>query len=126
MHRRILLVGWPGTDGRVYTADLAVNTWTAATLSGPYASAITVLRNGCPMVYDPGIDKFLLFIDDGYMYTLTRVSNSSYSVDRLALSGTPPVEGASTVAGSTPAAIWSRMWFDELIVSRTPIAPALD
>jgi hypothetical protein len=118
-HGRMLLLVWPGTDGRVFTADLGANTWTAATLSGPYASATTVLNKACPLIYDPGIDKFLLFVDDGYLYTLTWLSNSSYSVDRLALSQsldrpparTPPTVGASTVAGSSQAAIWSRMQY---------------
>jgi len=110
-HERLLLLGWPGASGRVYTADLGANTWTTATLSGPYASAIVRLNKACPLIYDPGIDKYLLFLDDGFLYTLTWMSNSSYSLNRLSMSGTPPVIGASTVAGATPAAIWSRMQY---------------
>ena len=63
------------------------------------------------MVYDPGIDKFLLFQDDGFIYALGYVSRSEWSVDRLTLSGTPPVVRASGIHSGGPCAVWGRMQY---------------
>ncbi len=62
-------------------------------------------------VYDSGLDKFLLFQDDGFIYTITYVSKSEWSVDRLALAGTSPVVGASSIHSGGPCAIWGRMQY---------------
>ncbi len=63
------------------------------------------------MVYDPGIDKFLLFQDDGFIYTITYVSASEWSVDRLPLTGVAPAVGASGIHSGGSCAVWGRMQY---------------
>jgi hypothetical protein len=94
------------------TIDIARGTVTEAVFSGTYAgSVLPVPTYAFGMVYDPGIDKFLLFQDDGFIYALGYVSRSEWSVDRLTLSGTPPVVRASGIHSGGPCAVWGRMQY---------------
>jgi hypothetical protein len=60
-------------------------------------------------VFDSVLNKFLLFQDDGFLYTITKVSIANWAVDRLALSGLPPAVMHS--AGPGRPAIWGRMQY---------------
>jgi len=55
------------------------------------------------------LNKFLLFQDDVFLYTITQLSLSNWVVDRLPLSGTPPIAGHSAALGYP--AIWGRMQY---------------
>jgi hypothetical protein len=55
------------------------------------------------------LNKFLLFQDDGFLYTITKVSIANWAVNRLALTGVPPTVGHSARVGYP--AIWGRMQY---------------
>lgn len=93
------------------TIDLATGAWTDAAFSGPFASAIATYTYSVGLVYDIVLKKFLLFQDDGFIYTITFVSKSEWSVDCLALTGISPVAGASGVHSGGPCAVWGRMQY---------------
>ena len=62
-----------------------------AAFSGPYAAAVNVGGYfAAGLVFDPVLNKFLLFQDDGFLYTITKVSMANWAVDRLAVTGVPP------------------------------------
>jgi hypothetical protein len=92
------------------TINLGTGVWTDAVFSGPFASWIMGYY-GAGFVYDSRLGKFLLFQDDGFIYTITYVSDSEWSVDRLALSGTPPIVRASGIHSGGPCAVWGRMQY---------------
>jgi hypothetical protein len=83
---------------------------TVATFSGPYAAAVNVGGYfAAGLVFDPVLNKFLLFQDDGFIYTVTKVTTGNWAVDRLALTGVPPAVGHSARVGYP--AIWGRMQY---------------
>src|SRR4030095_200382 len=88
----IFRIGVKGTAFNIpVTVDLTTVLYTEAEFSGPHASAITLARYDAPgLVYDSGLDAFLYFKDDGYLYKMTYLTAASYSVERLTLTGTPP------------------------------------
>jgi hypothetical protein len=106
----LLRIGNFGGPNVPVAIDLATGVATVATFSGPYAAAVKVgAYYAAGLVFDPVLGKFLLFQDDGFLYTITKVSMASWLVDRLALSGTPPAAGHSAAPGY--AAIWGRMQY---------------
>jgi len=92
------------------TIDLGSGAWTDAVFSGPFASVIMGYY-AAGFVYDFGLGKFLLFQDDGFIYTVTYVSKMEWSVDRLTLAGAAPVVGASSIHSGAPCAVWGRMQY---------------
>ena len=60
-------------------------------------------------MFDSVLNKFLLFQDDGFLYTITKVSLGSWAADRLALTGSPPAAMHSASVGYP--AIWGRMQY---------------
>lgn len=140
---KILFLGYYSGGAAPINATIDLNTphgsdggtWTTAILSGPYASTLIgptqivgPLRTGniglsqpganaIPNpVYDPNLDKFLIFLDDGYLYTITYVSDAEWSVDRLAITnggvvGQSPVVGGSEQHTSAYIGIWSRFQY---------------
>jgi hypothetical protein len=121
-HNRMLRISWStshGGSGVHSTIDLnGSKSWITATLSdvtsgSGYAAAITNNNsNGCGLVYDPVLNKYLYFMDDQLIYTITYVSGSSYVVDLLFSTPAPFPAGCSVLDGGTvPAAIWSRMQY---------------
>lgn len=86
-----MVVGAAAT-AQVY--NLTTGFKTAATFTGPYASA-AVPWAGAPW-WSPGLcfdlvnNYFIHFIDDGFLYTLTQTpGTANFVVDRLTLTGTP-------------------------------------
>jgi hypothetical protein len=103
-----------GDDGGTQNLwhEFAIGTsWTktACTMSGPYAGTLAQYHgywaNG--FVYDEGLGCFLMYQDDGFLYTITRTGTAAYTVDRLTMTGTPPT--ANQYGGLT--GIWSRMQY---------------
>ena len=96
------------------TVQLDTGTRTAATFSGQYANSIWLAAvSGAGFVYDAGIDRFVIFIDDGFLYTISYVSDSNWQVDRMTLSGTAPTAGHSnaTAGGGGQVGVWGRMQY---------------
>lgn len=89
-----------GLSGAFRVKDLATSAkvFQAVTRSGPYADSIPSGYNA-GMEYNPDLDCFVLFLDDGHLYTLRYVSLTEWSVDRLALSGTAPEYKHSGIHG---------------------------
>ncbi len=94
---RILLVG--NSEHAVY--DVAANTLTPVTLSGPNAGDLNDVDNG--MVYDPNLDAYLIrtAASGGTLY---RVDASTFTVDTLATTA-----GASIPA--TANGVWTRFLY---------------
>ena len=106
----LLRIGSFGASNVPVAINLATGTATVATFSGPYAAAVSVGGYyAAGLVFDSVLNKFLLFQDDGFLYTITQLSLSNWSVDRLPLSGTPPAAGHSAAVGYP--AIWGRMQY---------------
>jgi len=90
--------------------DLATGVGTVAVFSGPYAAAVNVGGYyAAGLVFDSVLNKFLLYQDDGFLYTITKVSIANWAVNRLALTGVPPTVGHSARVGYP--AIWGRMQY---------------
>lgn len=73
-----------------------------ATFSGPYASSIneTVYYWAAGRCYDPVLDLFLWYRDDGFLYTIKWLSDTSYFVDRLPMTGVAPAAGSMSYSGN--------------------------
>ncbi len=93
----IVQLQWFSSVFKPATFDLAARTSRIGALIGPYAAALgaaplvpgNVGKAG--FVYDRGLRTFLLYQDDGFVYSISRVPNSDdYQVNRLTLTGTPP------------------------------------
>ena len=90
--------------------DLATGSATVGSFSGRYRDVINIGGYfAAGLVFDRGLGKFLLYQDDGYIYTISRASGASWQVDRLELTGTAPQSGHSAEAGLI--AIWGRMQY---------------
>jgi len=90
--------------------DLTTGAAPVGTFSGPYAAAVNVGGYyAAGLVFDAVLGKFVLFQDDGYLYTIAKVSMSNWSVNRLSLTGTAPEAMHSAAPGL--AAIWGRMQY---------------
>jgi hypothetical protein len=106
----LLRIGNFGAPNVPVAIDLATGAATVATFSGPYAAAVNVGGYyAAGLVFDPVLSKFLLFQDDGFLYTITKVSIANWAVNRLALTGVPPA--AMRSAGVGYPAIWGRMQY---------------
>jgi hypothetical protein len=106
----LLRVGDYGGPNIPVAIHLASGEASVGSFSGPHAAAVSVGGYyAAGLAFDQGLGRFLLFQDDGYLYTITRVSVTGWSVDRLPLSGTPP--DAMHSAGPGLAAIWGRMQY---------------
>lgn len=73
-----------------------------ATFTGPYAASIseTNMYWAGGRVYDPVLDLFLYYRDDGFLYTIKWLSDASYFVDRLPMTGTAPPAGSMSYSGN--------------------------
>ena len=87
---RILVVGGLNNDHGLY--DMASNTMAKVSFTGPEAANIMDLANG--MVYDPGLDAFLLR-RAGAGSTIYRINAQTFYVDTL-----PNISGASIPAST--------------------------
>lgn len=106
----LLRIGSFGAPNVPVAIDLGTGAATVATLSGPYAAAVNVGGYfAAGLVFDSVLNKFLLFQDDGFLYTITKVSLGNWAVDRLPLSGSPPAVMHSASVGYP--AIWGRMQY---------------
>jgi hypothetical protein len=106
----LLRIGNFGGANVPVAIDLTTGAGTVATFSGPYAAAVNVGGYyAAGLVFDSVLNKFLLFQDDGFLYTITKVSIANWAVNRLALSGLPPAVMHS--AGPGRPAIWGRMQY---------------
>jgi hypothetical protein len=106
----LLRIGNFGEANVPVAIDLATGVATVAAFSGPYAAAVNVGGYfAAGLVFDPVLNKFLLFQDDGFLYTITKVSIANWAVNRLALTGVPPTAGHSARVGYP--AIWGRMQY---------------
>lgn len=110
-----MVVSGTVTADVVGTIDLSASpvTYTAATFTGPYAANLHQAQYywGAGMVWDEGLGKIVYYQDDGWLYTITYVSNSEWAVDRLTMTGTPPAPGISSYPNSSLVAIWNRMQY---------------
>lgn len=97
---RILVVGGQNNDKGVY--DIATNTAQAITFTGPNAAEMAG-ETGNGMVYDPGLDAYLLR-KSGAGATIYRINAQTFSVDTLPNSG-----GASIP--SAPNGVWKRFLY---------------
>lgn len=93
---RVLIVGGFNNDRGLY--DVATNTMQAATLSGPNAGSLAGDGNG--MVYDPGLDAYLLR-KAGAGGTIYRINAQTLSVDTL-----PSTAGAQIPSSTND--VWTR------------------
>lgn len=104
-----------GLQDKIVPFDISTPTaWTAisgASFSGPFASSIhqQTLYWAGGFVYDAQLGCFLFYQDDGFMYTITRVSNTDWYVDRLPMTGAAPDANMVSYAGNV--AIWSKMQY---------------
>ena len=98
---RILVQGGDANDRAVY--DIATNTWQTITFAGPNASAMTGSDDGNGMVYDPGLDAYLLR-KQGAGSTIYRINAQTFSVDTL------PTTSGSAVP-STVNGVWRRLLY---------------
>jgi hypothetical protein len=96
---RILLVGGETNDRGLY--DVASNTMSSVTFSGPNAADLTGQGNG--MVYDPGLDAYLLR-KAGAGNTIYRINAQTFSVDTL-----PNTNGASIPNAQN--GVWNRFLY---------------
>ena len=103
---------WTGAQNIFHEFNMATSpNWsmTPCTVTGPYAALINEAQlywsNG--FVYDSGLGCFLMYQDDGFLYTIKRTAPAAYIVDRLTMTGTAPT------AGQTGGyhAIWGRMQY---------------
>jgi len=94
---RILVAGGLINDHAVY--DIGSNAMTNVTFTGPNASAMTG-DTGNGMVYDPGLDAYLLRKADAGG-TIYRINASTFSVDVL-----PNTSGTSLPAATN--GVWKR------------------
>lgn len=108
----IFMVGQKsGVQNIPLTQNLTTFAVTQATFSGPYAASIneTVFYWAAGRCYDPNLDLFLWYQDDGFLYTIKWLSNSSYYVDRLPMTGTAPPAGSMTYSGNH--GIWNKVQY---------------
>jgi len=106
----LLRIGNYGATNIPLAIDLTTGIATVASFSGPYAAAINIggyYASG--LVFDRGLGKFLLFQDDGRLYTITKITMANWNVDRLPLSGVAPDVMHS--GGTGLPAIWGRMQY---------------
>jgi len=96
---RILVVGGDNNDRGLY--DMASNTMSSVTLSGPNASDMAGDGNG--MVYDPGLDSYLLR-KAGAGNTIYRINAQTFYVDTL-----PNTSGASIP--NAVNGVWNRFLY---------------
>jgi hypothetical protein len=82
-----------------------------AMFSGPFAGSInqTNLYWAAGMVYDPALDLFLYYQDDGFLYSIKWLSNTSYFVDRVVLTGIAPTPASMSYSGNP--GIWNKMQY---------------
>lgn len=109
LHNRIFLVANSSGAHQFGLIDMTARQWYDVTLTNN-TTVNTASMGRFGICYDPGLDKPVLFMDDGKLYAFSYVSNTSWTLDALTVSGTPPTAGASMAHGSTPA-IWSRMQY---------------
>jgi hypothetical protein len=106
----LLRIGSFGAPNVPVAIDLATGVATVGVFSGTYASAVNVGGYyAAGLVFDPVLNKFLLFQDDGFLYTITKVSIGNWAVNRLALTGSAPAAMHSASVGHP--AIWGRMQY---------------
>jgi hypothetical protein len=106
----LLRIGNYGSANVPIAIDLTSGAATVGAFSGPHAAHVDVGGYyAAGLVFDLVLGKFLLFQDDGYLYTITKVSMSNWSVDRLPLTGTAPSPMHSAAPGYP--AIWGRMQY---------------
>ena len=98
---RILVQGGDANVRSVY--DIAANTWQTVTFTGPNASAMTASDDGNGMVYDPGLDAYLLR-KQGAGSTIYRINAQTFSVDTL-----PTTNGTSVP--NTVNGVWRRFLY---------------
>ena len=92
----LLRLGDWSTTNIPLAIDLNTGTVTVGVLSGRYASAVNVtvgISYAAGMVFDSTLGKFLLFQDDGYLYTIGSAGAGAWTVDRLATTGAAPAAG---------------------------------
>ncbi len=98
---RILVVGGENNDRGLY--DVASNSMSGVTFTGPNASALAGDANGNGMIYDPGLDVYLLR-KAGAGNTIYRINAQTFYVDTL-----PNSNGASIP--STTNGVWNRFLY---------------
>jgi hypothetical protein len=111
-NNRMCRIGWGAQGTHQYSmVDLnGAKAWTDCGLVGPEAAAIGTSGNGCGLIFDPGIGKHLYFKDDGFVYALDW-AGTAWNVAHLPLIGSGPLANVSQIAGSTPAAVWTRFQY---------------
>lgn len=99
------------TQGLALNQSGAMAAPVQATLTGPFAASLNQpnLYWAAGMVYDPALDLFLYYQDDGFIYTIKWLSDDSYFVDRLALTGASPPAASMTYSGNP--GIWNKMQY---------------
>lgn len=96
---RVFVVGGNNNDHGIY--DLSTNTVQLVSLTGPNAGSLT--GDGNAMVYDPGLDAYLVRKGDAGG-TVYRVNAQTFSVDTL-----PSTSGAAIPATSN--GVWTRFLY---------------
>ena len=106
----LLRIGNYGAPSIPVAIDLATGSATVGSLTGRHADAINLGGYfAAGLVFDRGLGKFLLYQDDGYLYTVSRASAANWQVDRLPLAGPAPEPRHSAAPGLI--AIWGRMQY---------------
>lgn len=112
--RRLLLhIGTFATTPDVATViNVDTGAVSQATLTGAYASAITVgnLFNA-GMCFCPDLNCYLFFPDDGFVYTITFTDLTHWAVARWAMTGPAPSPHASNAGQAGIIRIWNRFQY---------------
>jgi hypothetical protein len=106
----LLRIGAYGKDNVPVALDLKTGEASVGELTGPHAKSINVGGYyAAGLVFDAGLGTFVLFQDDGHLYTIARASTADWNVDRLPMTGTAPPPTPSAREGRP--ALWGRFQY---------------
>ena len=112
--RRLLLrIGYfTSTPDEPVAINIDTGVVTRGTLTGTYASAIkTGILYNFGMCFCRDLDCFLVFPDDGFIYTIRYTDTSHWAVDRLPTTGVGPAPHASSAGDANLVQMWSRFQY---------------
>lgn len=88
--------------------------------TGPFASVASYVTTDAPigsrprvcgMQWVPPWNKFAFFRDDGYIYTIQRISSTTLYWDRLVATGSAPVVSSSAARNGSPQSVYTNFWY---------------
>jgi hypothetical protein len=106
----LLRIGTFGAPNVPIALNLKSGEATVGVLVGPHAKSVDVGGYfAAGLVFDAGLGMFVFFRDDGYLYTIARSTSTDWFVDRMSVTGTPPVPTANAREGRP--ALWGRFQY---------------